>query len=94
MKERPLFHDSPGRISLGICILVVAVLWHCGAVNALGVAPARRVAILSSKEIRQSGLTDLLTVQVQELSGIKLVERDLLKSIIFNIDFLLKNKVS
>ncbi|HUT31602.1 MAG TPA: hypothetical protein VMX13_17560 [Sedimentisphaerales bacterium] len=81
MDERPLFNDGLGRMTLGICILVVGGLWHCVAVTALGAAPARRAAILSSKEIRESGLSDLLTVQMQELPGVELVERDLLKSV-------------
>jgi hypothetical protein len=82
MGERPLPESSVDRMTLRICVLVIAVLWHCTAVTALCAAPTQRVAILSSKEMQESGLSDLLTVQMQELPGIELVERDLLQRVV------------
>jgi hypothetical protein len=44
--------------------------------------PSQRLAILSSKEVQQSGLSDLLTVRLQDLPGVELVERDLLRKVL------------
>ena len=40
--------------------------------------PCRRLAILSSKEVQESGLSDILTARLGTLPDVELVERDLL----------------
>jgi len=59
----------------------MALLSPCIAGTDSESGPSQRLAILSSKEVQQSGLSDLLTVQLQERPGVELVERDLLKKV-------------
>jgi hypothetical protein len=40
------------------------------------------LAVLSSKEIQESGLSDVVIVEVQNLAGVELVERDLLQKVL------------
>jgi hypothetical protein len=81
MRERSLPESNLGGIALRIGILIAAVSVVRIAAAASGTVPARRLAILSSEEIQESGLSDLLTVQLQELPNVGLVERTLLKEV-------------
>jgi hypothetical protein len=61
------------------------LLRPCLVATAEGTGTVRRLAIVSSKEIQESGLSDLLTVRLGELPGLELVERDLLDKVVQEI---------
>jgi hypothetical protein len=81
MRGRLLPASNLGGMALRICILIAAVSVVRIAAAASGTVPARRLAILSCEEIQESGLSDLLTVRLQELPNVGLVERNLLKEV-------------
>ena len=53
----------------------------CGATIAHGEGPWRRWAVISSPEVRTSGLGDLATAELGRVREIELVERDELQKI-------------
>lgn len=63
-------------------IIIITLSYPCIAVTSSSIGPLQRLAILSSGAVQESGLSDLLTVQLQELAGVELVERDMLKKVL------------
>jgi hypothetical protein len=74
-------NNSVGWAILEVCVVIMALLSPCIAGADSESGAAQRLAILSSKEVQASGLSDLLTVQLQGLQGVGLVERDLLRKV-------------
>ena len=62
-------------------IMVIASSLPCLAVSDNNTGQQRRLAILSSEDVQKSGLSDLVALQVQELSNVEIVERDLLRQV-------------
>lgn len=79
--------NSPRNVSvcymveIACAIMVIASSLPCLAVSDSNTGQQRRLAILSSDAIQKSGLSDLVALQVQELSNVELVERDLLRKV-------------
>jgi len=66
-----------------ICLLIAIIMaFSCNDVIAANSGQFRRLAILSTEEVQETGLSDLLMVQMQELAGIELVERDMMEKLL------------
>jgi hypothetical protein len=64
------------------CIVaVIALSFPLLAFGDSNAGQQRRLAILSSEDVQKSGLSDLVALQVQELSNVELVERDQLQQV-------------
>lgn len=82
MKREPSQHTKISWLIVKFCFVIMVLLCPCIASADSDAGPSQRLAILSSKEVQQSGLSDLLTVRLQNLPGVELVERDLLKKVL------------
>ena len=78
MGRMPLWDRRSGGSILVVCTVVIIALFSMCPVLA---REPLRLAILSSEEVQNSGISDLLTVQMQELENVELVERDLLRKV-------------
>jgi hypothetical protein len=82
VKRFSLRNHCPSWADVKACVVIaVSLSYFCVAANNSDTGVCRRLAILSSVEIEESGLSDLLTVQLQQLPGVELVERDLLQEV-------------
>ena len=79
MKREPSQHTKISWLIVKFCFVIMVLLCPCIASADSDAGPSQRLAILSSKEVQESGLSDLLTFRLQNLPGVELVERDLLK---------------
>ncbi len=70
-----------------VILSIVIITLLCPAIVSADVPKTKRLAILSSQEIQKSGLADLLTVQLQELPNVELVEREILQKIFDEVAF-------
>ena len=73
-----------GTLTVYVAVLT-ALLSLCDATAAGDSGQPLRLAILSSEKVQDLGLADLLTVQMQNLTGVELVERDLLQKALHEI---------
>ena len=80
MKIKSLRNDNVSWAVVKSCtIIIITLSCPCIAVTSSSTGPLQRLAILSSEKVQESGLTDLLTIEMQKLAGVELVERDLLQ---------------
>ena len=66
-------------------IVTMALSCLCIAGTDSDTENCQRLGILCSKAVQESGLGDLLTVQMQQLPGVELVERDRLRKVLDEI---------
>ena len=79
MEIKLLRNNSMSWTIVKVCIItIITSSCPCVAKSNNGTVTHKRLAILSSEEVRECGLGDLLTVAIQELPNVELVERDLL----------------
>lgn len=64
------------------CMMAIILSIFSTDTFADSISSQQRLAILSSKEIQESGLADLLTVKVQKIKDVELVERELLEKVL------------
>ena len=83
MKIKSLRNDNVSWAVVKSCtIIIITLSCPCIAVTSSSTGPLQRLAILSSGAVQESGLSDLLTAQLQELAVVELVERDLLQKVL------------
>lgn len=81
MKENSPWYVSIRYLEKACVIVVIALSFPLLAIGDSEPNKCLRLAILSSEPVQELGLGDLLTVQMQELSNVELVERDLLQKV-------------